>query len=69
MGEADRHRDRHVLYGLGKRRQARLAAAARATDAADLARLFDMLALWPDMDEDAAAGWAGMDLAGFNDSV
>ncbi|MFF1341911.1 hypothetical protein ACFVYT_29120 [Streptomyces sp. NPDC058290] len=69
MGEADRQRDRDVRYEPGKRRRARIAVAARAADAADLARLLDMLALWPALDTDAAVGCTGMDLAGFNDSV
>ncbi len=52
-----------------QRQRARRAVADRAGDAADLARLLDVLALWPDLDADAGAGWAGIDLAGFNDSV
>ncbi|MER7466709.1 hypothetical protein [Streptomyces sp. NPDC097981] len=36
---------------------------------ADLGRFLDVLALWPDLDADAGAGWAGVDLDGFNDSV
>lgn len=69
MGDADHQRVSDVRYGQGKRRQAWLAVAARASDAADLATLLDMLALWPHLDADAAAGWVGMDLAGFNDAV
>ncbi|MER7468917.1 hypothetical protein [Streptomyces sp. NPDC097981] len=69
MGESDRRRSSDAQWRLGQRERARRAVAARAGDAADLARLLDMLALWPGLDADAGAGWAGMDLADFNDSV
>lgn len=69
MGDGDCRQRGDVRYQLRLRQRARLALAARCSDNADLARLLDALALWPDLDADTAVGWAGMDLAGFNDSV
>ncbi|MFG2298562.1 hypothetical protein [Streptomyces sp. NPDC048603] len=52
--------DRHTLLGP---EQAALRLSVRRTEVDHLTRL------WPDLDADAEAGRAGMNLAGSNDSV
>ncbi|MEU7552972.1 hypothetical protein AB0B01_11575 [Streptomyces sp. NPDC044571] len=54
---------------LEQRQRARLALAARACDASELARLLDMLALGVEWDAEPELVCGGMDLAGFNDAV